>query len=295
LGTTRDIVVDSNCAAVTLRVNGRVFGTLKPEAGNAHSVTFSNVPVERGTLSAEGLREGKPVRAEVVMAGTPDRIVLRASQQSIPTGRNGIATISADVVDRAGIHVIGASPLLTWKVEGPGKLVGPPVYETDTLQNGSHTGTMYIDTPVSNVVRSASAAGRITVRVESPGLKPGVATIDSVEPPDDTIPGIAEPALFDNGRLRITRDKNVEPAIFAAHSHKLNEITQDYDIPSTTGYAAAITTFIEQRNIDADTSTEAFRGLVTHLAALLTTTRGHLVADDYNFLIRQFNDKRTKK
>jgi len=296
VGTKRDIVVDSNCSAVTLRVNGRVFGTLKPDAGNAHSVTFSNVPVERGTLSAEAVRDGKPIRAEVMMAGAPDRIVLRASSQSIPAGRNGIATVSADVVDSAGVHVIGASPLLTWKVDGPGKLVGAPVYETDTLKNGSYTGTMYIDAPVSNVVRSGSAAGRITVRVESPGLKTGVVTIDSVERPDDKIPGIAEPALFDNERLRITRDANVKPAIFAARSHKLNEIAQDYNIPrSTGGYAVAISTFIEKRNIDADTSTASFHDLVTHLADLLTTTRGHLVADDYNFLIRQFNDKRIKK
>ncbi len=294
IGQKKDITVDSNCDSVTLKVNGRAIATLKPGADTAHSVVFKDVPIERGTLSADGVRNGQPVHYEVKMAGEPARILLTASAASIPAGRNGIATVSANIVDANGVHVIGANPDLHWKLEGPGTLAGPPIYKTDTLKNGSYEGVWYIDTPVGNVVRSGAVVGQIKVIVEAKGLSPGSVSIQSVAPPDDSVPGISEPPLGDTGRLRITRDLSIKPAVFAAKSHKLNEITQDYDLPAQAAkdYRAAIRAFIEQRNIDADASSTDFRLMVERLGSILETTRGHLVADDYNFQVRQFNDAR---
>ena len=297
VGQKKDITVDSNCDSVTLKVNGRAVGTLKPTAENAHSVTFRAVPVERSALSADGVRNGKPVHDEVKMAGAPTRILLTASAASIPAGRNGIATVSANIVDANGVHVIGANPDLHWKVEGPATLLAPAVYRTDTLKNGAYEGEWYIDTPVGSVLRSGASPGTITVTVEAQGLAAGRLTIQSVAPPNDSIPGISEPALRDEGHFHITRDTSVKPKVLSAKSHKLNEINQDYDLPagSAKDYRAAITAFIQQRNIDVDTSTADFRQMVDHLATSLQRTQGHLIADDYNFLVRQFNDARKKR
>jgi beta-galactosidase len=296
VGQKKDIIVDSNADSVTLMVNGRAIGTLNPTAENAHSVTFKGVPVEQGILSADGVHNSKPLHHEVKMAGAPARILLTASAPSIPTGRNGIATLSANIVDANGVHVIGANPDLHWKVEGPATLLTPAVYHTDTLKNASYEGEWYIDTPVGSVLRSGTSAGTITVTVEAQGLAAGRVTIQAVAPPDDSVTGISEPALRDDGRVHVTRDTSVKPKVFSARSHKLTELTQDYDLPPTAAkdYRAAITTFIQQRNIDVDTSTSEFRAMVDHLTTSLQRTNGHLIADDYNFLVRQFNEARKK-
>jgi hypothetical protein len=290
LGQKKDIVVDSNCDSVTLKVNGRAIATMKPGPENAHSLTFKNVPIERGVLSADGTRNGTPVHYEVKMAGAPARLVLTSVQSTIPAGRNGITPVSATIVDANGVRVIGANPELHWKIEGPGTLTGPSAYTTDALKNGSYEGFWYIDTPVGNVVRSGAAPGTIKVTVEAAGLRSGAVSIQSAAPQDGAIPGIAEPALSDSGRVHVTRDMSVKSVTFAAKPHKLKEITQDYDIP-----VSGIANFIKERNPGVDTTASDFHQLTGHLSTILEKTHGHLVADDYNFLIRQYNDASNKK
>ncbi len=296
LGQEKDITVDSNCDSVTLRVNGREVETLTPSPANAHSVTFHGVPVEGGVLSADGMRNGQRVHEEVRMPGEPAAIVLRTSSERIPAGRNGIATIRADIVDANGVHVMGANPPLTWRVEGAATLVGPERYETDTNKDWSRSGELYIDTPISNVIRSTENAGRIVVTVDAPGLRSGRVTLTTVEPANDEVPGISEPAVTDTGRTMVTRDAGFKTVVLKAKRQRIAEITQDYDIPEVNGgYEGAIRQFIVRRNAGVDESTPQFQALILQLASVLKRTRGHMIADDYNFLVRRFNDTEKKQ
>ncbi len=297
IGQREDITVDSNCESVTLCVNGRSVGTLRPAQANAHSVTFQGVTVEPGVLSADGVKNGVPVHAEVKMPGEPAAIDLKASSNTIAAGRNGIATISAEIVDGHGVRVIGANPPLTWRVAGAATLVGPQTYETDTEKNGALSGEMYIDTPVANVIRSTGRAGDIVVTVDAPGLRSGCVRLMSIRPTDNTVPGISEPALSDTGRQRVARQAHFQPLVLAQKVQRIKELTEDYDLPKSPGegYEAAVRNFIQERNAAFDTSTPQFRALVSHLASDLERTHGHLIADDYNFLIRRFNDSRISK
>jgi hypothetical protein len=53
---------------------------------------------------------------------------------------------------------------------------------------------------------------------------------------------------------------------------------------------------IRSENPTLDTSnSEAFRTLAGKLVALLEQRNGHLVADDYNFMVREFNNAKSKK
>ncbi len=185
LGRTEDIVVDSNCDQVELKLDGRVIGTGTPTDAGAHSLTFHRVPVNRGTLTAVGRRGGREVASDLAMAGAPARLVLTASSPTIPADRSGIAVLSLDIVDAAGVHVYGAHPPLTWSVSGPGRLVGPSRYVTDTGKNGSREGTMYIDAPVANVLRSRERTGPIEVTVSAPGFAPVQTGIEAVAPAPD--------------------------------------------------------------------------------------------------------------
>jgi dienelactone hydrolase len=222
VGQRKPITVDSNAAEVTLRVNGKVIGKAKPSAANNHNVTFDDVPIEHGTISVDGLYS-------LTMAGKPARLVMKASARRIPADRAGIAVLSVDIVDSAGVHVFGANPPLTWSVSGPATLAGPATFQSDTAKNGAAEGTLYIDAPVANVLRSTATSGSIKVRVTAPGLEPAEVTLESLPPAADRVEGILEPPVQDAGRIHVSRDARFKPVIVAAKNSKKRTVAQVED------------------------------------------------------------------
>ncbi|MFB3829458.1 MAG: glycoside hydrolase family 2 TIM barrel-domain containing protein [Bryobacteraceae bacterium] len=293
LGQRKDIVVDSNCDEVILKVNGEMVGKASPSDANAHAVTFPNVEIRRGAIAVEGYRGGQRVEYSLKMAGKPARLVLRASPDRIPADRSGISVISADIVDANGVHVYGANPTLQWSVDGPATLVGPREYRTDTAKNGAMEGAMYIDVPVSNVLRSKAAPGAIRVTVSAPGLAAAEVTVTAVAPAEDAVEGIVEPPLSDLGRSPVRRDPAFKTVVFAAKAGKLQEIRQDYDFKagSREEYRRQVGDFVRRLNPGIDPFTSAYRLFIERMTSIVEQRNGHLVADDYNFNVRAFNDK----
>jgi hypothetical protein len=205
IGQAKEIRIDSNCERVELKVDGAAVGTLQPSDENLHSVVFKDVPVRRGTLEAVGHKRGQTVRAVLPMAGEPARVTLSASHDKVEAALDSLAIVKADIVDAKGVHVYGATHTLTWSVEGPGRLVGPPVYKSDLHADGAMEGTMYIDAPVCNVIRAAGAPGTITVRVSADGLAAGTVSIEAVAPAPDKAAWLVEPPLSRTGRNPVPR------------------------------------------------------------------------------------------
>jgi dienelactone hydrolase len=241
------------------------------------------VEIQRGTISVEGRKGADHITYSLAMAGKPARLVLKSNTAQIPADRSGIAILSADIVDAAGVHVFGASPPLTWSVSGPATLAGPAAYQTDTAKSGSMEGTMYIDMPVANVLRSTATAGAIKVTLSAPGFAPAEVTLRSVAPPDDAVEGIGEPHLDDRGRLRITRVPGFRTAAFAVRRDAVADIDKDYDIRPD-----QVEALVKQLNPKLDTSTPAFRAFADHIKLLVERRNNHLIADDYNFAAQQY-------
>ncbi len=292
VGQSRDIIVDSNADYVELFVNGRSMGRKTPDRSNFYTVTFKNVPIERGALIAEGPRRGVMLRDTVVMAGPPARLVLSASPAEIPADRSGISMISVDIVDAAGVHVYGADNPLTWSVEGPGKLVGPELYESDRNKHEAMEGVMYIDTPVQNLVRSTSEPGVIRVRVTSPGLAPAEIALRSTPPGRPVASGIRLPSLSDSGRRPVRRDASYRPGHDLTGVEQIRPAADPLVVAGRTPSAvrSEIRSFIRQRNPEVDTTTAAYRALETRLAETLTASGGRMIEDDFNFLAGRYNE-----
>ncbi|AWI09710.1 glycoside hydrolase family 2 protein [Ereboglobus luteus] len=293
IGQKHDILVDSNCDEVELLLDGKSLGKQKPSAADKHVVTFKNITVTRGTLTAVGVKKGKRVETTLAMSGEPARLVLTASHKAIPADRSGIAQVTADVVDAAGNHVYGANPPLTWRLTGAGKLVGPAQYTTDTHDIHSRSGLMYIDTPISNVVRSAAAPGDIRVTVSAPGLAPAEIIIKAVAPEAPAATGITEPALSDANRRPVARDPNFKTVVFAQKAQYIEEIRPDADFTpdASGGYRAQVTKFVADRNHGVDPFSSDYRAFVERMIQITTDRGGHLVADDWNFEARKINEK----
>jgi len=293
LGRRVDIQVDSNCGEVELAVNGRSVGRRRPSPANFHTVSFADVPVERAILAAR-CTDRPDVRHEVSMAGPPARLTLTADQARLIADRSGVAIVTADIVDAEGRHVYGATHPLDWEVEGPGRLVGAPRYETDIAKTLEMEGAGYIDAPVKNVVRSAAIPGTIRVRVSSPGLAPAEITIDSRSPAPPADDGVVEVALSDAGRRPVERDTSYNPVAEAlSDAPRLARIENEnntFPPSSDAELRAAVEAFIRTRNPDADRSTPAFRALLDRLVETVKRTDRQLIPDDYNFAVENYND-----
>lgn len=292
MGQLRDIVVCTNGEKVELFVNGASRGYKLLDESNFHSVTFNNVPVEKGTISAVATRDGMTVKNEIVMAGRAAKIILTGSHRKIVADRGSVAIIKADILDSWGNHVYGANNTVKWAISGPATFVGPLVYESDINRSAQMDGVWYMDMPVSNVIRSTGKPGKIQITLSASGLASGTIDINAETfSSDNTI--IAEPVLSDEGRMTMGK------LIF--NSNRVEEGPReiklafdefqmgDYD---KTGYVKVIRNYIKQNNQLVDTTSIEFRTLTDVLANQLLNSAGHMIADDYNFSVDNYNNSR---
>ena len=206
LGQQKDIRINSNCDTVELKINGLSQGFQYPNDSNYHSVTFNNIKIQHGTITATGKKDGKVASCQVVMAGEPAKIVLTASHKKLNASRSSVSIITADIVDAYGIHVYGAINTVKWTLTGPATFVGPSVYESDINKHEEMDGVMYTDMPVSNVIRATDKPGVIKIAVTASGLASGIIDVQSVKVVSDNSV-IIEPVLLEVNRKPVVKKK----------------------------------------------------------------------------------------
>ena len=293
LGQKKEIVIDSNCDSVELKVNGRSLGVRRPRFEEANVLRFQDVPVENGVLLAEGRKNGQGVTTQVVMAGPPARVTAAANPRSFEAGLDSVAIIRADIVDAQGNHVYGATNALQWAVSGPAKLAGAPVYSTDTEKCQAAEGTMYIDAPAFNIVRSTGKPGEIRIRVRSPGLAPAEVILTANAPPAREGLAIIEPPLPESKRQPVAREGGANEATEAS-AMEMKPVSQDLLLKgsSQAEYSRQIDRFLRDHNPALDYGSPEYRSVLSVFARLLNNNQGSLVRDDYNFTVGFYNDCR---
>lgn len=293
-GQKKEIVVDSNCDQVELKVNGTSQGVLHPTNENFHTVTFKDVRIVPGTLTAEGKKGDQTASTSVVMAGEPARVVLTTSHQEIPAGRDSVAIVKADIIDAKGVHVYGATNTIKWWVAGPATLVGPSIYKSDIDRCGQMGGTMYTDAPVANVIRSTGRPGLITVRAAGVGLTSGTVWITVRQRAELAVAGIVEPPVPDGSRRPVARNVAAAQPVTLAPPPEMKNTTEDIHLKADTvkGYADQLRRILHKRNPKIDPASAEFRAMVNHFARHLQRNQGVLVADDYNFNVLHYNNCR---
>jgi beta-galactosidase len=290
VGQKKDITVDANGEKVELFVNGKSVGIEYPAAANVHSVTFKDVEIKRGEIKAVTTKGGKTATCSVVMADAPARLQTSTSHNSIIAAKNSIVVIKADIVDKNGVHVFGATNPLKWSIKGPATLVGPDVYTTDKDKNEDMDGTMYIDAPVANVIRSTGEAGDVIVTVQSPNLVSSSVTIHALASKN------AASAIIEQSLPKTSREKVVQnPTYSSANKEKVPVVIKEtYDEFHTPGkskeyYADFIRKYLLDHNKNVDANSVEFKALIDLFSSHMLNNDGRLVADDYNFNIDHFN------
>lgn len=294
LGQKKNIVVNSNCDEVELFVNHKSLGKKKPNADNQFTVVFNNVGIEDGTIEAIGTRKnGEKASYSIQMAGEEAKIAVSATRTHANAGLNEIIEIKADIVDSKGVHVIGANNTLKWNVSGPATLIGPDTYASDRDKNESYEGTMYIDAPVINLIRSTGEPGTVKVTVSSANLESGVADIVFTDYVDSNrVAGIAEPVLSRINRLPVKKNTEQITRIIAPQEMKIFTGELKYPLAEKAAFKNRLRAFIFKENPAIDTTTIDFKLVVDKFNQLMVSYEGKLVADDYNFIVEQYNISR---
>ena len=172
-GASLTVRVVSNCDEVELFLNNRSLGR--------HAVSrdlFASdwvVSYAPGVLSAVAYRAGQKVAtSELRTAGDPARI--KITPLAVPVASD-LTLFEITLVDAAGQTATEATPAVTVRVDGGGKLVGLDTGDLDygglfkTASRNAYLGRLLA------TVQRISAAGDSRVTVTAPGLPPAVASL----------------------------------------------------------------------------------------------------------------------
>lgn len=225
------------------------------------------------------------------MAGAPARLELHVREEHLIADRSGLAILEVNAVDEKGDPVPYIHPEIDWQVSGEGHLVGPSTYTSDTDKNGATTGTMYVDLPTANIVRTTAVPGPIQVMVSSPGLAPATIKLHS-EASEIPADGIVEPRLSDAGRSEVVRDSAFTGTVNIVPPRVFEHIGQDYKLSAETLVTsrASIERFLHERNPNLNKEDRAYQDSIIKLSRLLYANHGNLIADWYNFTADQYED-----
>ena len=133
-GVKIPVVVYTNCGSAELFLNGKSLGE-KPMTDDLQMVWM--VPYAPGELKVVAKTDGDPVATKIYQtAGDPYSMVIQVDRSTLLANHKDVVHAEISVIDKYGVEVPAANHLLTFDIEGPGKLIG--VENGDILDLGPH-------------------------------------------------------------------------------------------------------------------------------------------------------------
>jgi beta-galactosidase len=121
-GEEVEIWAYSNCDEVELTVNGKRLGRKQMPKGGHLKWTATYQP---GRVVATGYKNGKRLLTETIETTKPAaKIVMKADRQSITADGRDLSVVTVEVQDARGRIVPDACPLLTFSLQGDGRILG---------------------------------------------------------------------------------------------------------------------------------------------------------------------------
>jgi beta-galactosidase len=189
------VMAYSNADEVELFLNGKSLGRKKRfsepvelpvgTSVNADKKMMSKyrllwqVPYEPGTLKAVAYQGGKPVATqETRTAGAPARIVITPDHTSITADGEDLSFVTVRLEDKDGNFCPMADNLVTFKLEGPGKIAGVDNGNPATEEPFQADHRKAFNGLALLIVRSeAGKPGKVKIMASADGLKSGETTV----------------------------------------------------------------------------------------------------------------------
>jgi Beta-galactosidase/beta-glucuronidase len=178
-GDTVDVWAYYNQAdEVELFLNGRSLGVRKKQPDDLH--VQWRVVYEPGTLTAISRKNGHTVLKKTIKtAAAPTSLELTSDKKILHANGEDIAFVTVRVVDADGNLVPHAANQLQFEVTGQGTFAGADNgYQADHDSFKAPSRKAYNGLCVV-LVRTTEKAGRIQLRVQSPGLPPAEMNLES--------------------------------------------------------------------------------------------------------------------
>jgi beta-galactosidase len=163
------VMVITNARQAELFLNGKSLGVKEVDP---YAMANWDVPYEAGTLEAVARTDGKEIaRTKVETTGEAVALKLLPDRKSLAGDGLDAMPVTVEAVDEKGRVVPGASPMVSFKLEGPAKLLGlgngdPNCHEPE--QSDSHSLFHGLG---QAIVRSlAGARGDAVLHASAPGL-----------------------------------------------------------------------------------------------------------------------------
>ena len=169
--------VHSNLDRVELFLNGQSLGAKDMQKDQHLAWIVKYAP---GTIEARGFKDGKQVlTAKRETTGPAARLVLRPDRTEIAADGEDVAICTVEVQDAQGRVVPITENDVTFKVTGPGEVIGtgngdPTNHEPDPGPKRKAFAGLCMA-----IVQSSKSAGSLKVEATSPGLTAATATITS--------------------------------------------------------------------------------------------------------------------
>src|SRR3984957_10975681 len=130
-----------------------------------------DVPYAPGSLKAVGRRNGEIVTtAEVRTTGDPVAIRLSADRSRINTTRRDLAHVTAEVTDAAGDVVPTSNDLLTFSMQGNGRIIGLDNGQPDSHESYQGRERRTFNGLALALIQSTGKPGKLVLRASAPGL-----------------------------------------------------------------------------------------------------------------------------
>ena len=293
IGSTQDIVVDSNCDAVELWVNSTRLDRQSPTSEEYFSSVFEDVEIVDGDLIAKCIDADGNVQSvhRNAMAAKPAAIRAQSSHETLPASRESVVIVEVDVVDAAGNAVPEYNDEITWTVSGPARLTGPAEYRSDRGKREAASGFGYLTMPVSNVIRSTGEPGEVTVKISSPHLEPTAVHIAFEAVPESASTTVVQDSLSDEGRGRVLKQENFsQPFLYQKFVDPIRGNRRFASGKPSTFYRQQLQEMLESNGIEVPVEKSSVEVVVDRLSDGLQRSGGTLIADDFNFEIARLND-----
>lgn len=163
-----DVWVYSNCLVVELFLNGQSIGK-KEMPLNGHLEW--QVPYEAGELKAVGFnKEGVRIEKKMMTTTCANRVELSASKEKIVANGKDVMIVSVSVTDQEGHIVPHSNHEITFKLKGPGKILGVGNGDPSSHEPDKSNRRRVFNGKCLLLVQSDNIDGEIIVTATSDGL-----------------------------------------------------------------------------------------------------------------------------
>ncbi len=185
-GEKMEIWAYSNCDEVELTVNGKKLGRQTMPCNGHLKWTAIYQP---GKMVAVGYKDGKRVITQTVETTKPAaRLLLTADRTTIKADGRDVSVVTVEVKDTKGRTVPDACPLLTFRLNGNGRIIGagngdpsylgadhPQDKDCTTFQIPAFNGLAQV------LIQSTHTAGSLQLTCTADGLKEHTITLNTAD------------------------------------------------------------------------------------------------------------------